>query len=428
VYTQHLLLEAADRGERVPGDLLANGNNYLRTLAARDGNNLTEERQSAYAIYLLTRQGQRMTSQIVAARKRLEERHRDVWKQDLAAAWLAASLDLMKQDRDAESLIDPIAFGAGSADDLYHDPMTRDAQLLYVMARHFPELLGRRSNDALTRLAERVNEGIYHSLSAGTTLLALDAYTSAVQRTAASLGIAEILKDKRVRALTLPKETFPEVAFSDQADGLRFRNNSSLNAYYMFEQTGFDRAPPQQAIKQGLEILREYTDAQGKLLAQVQLGQQVDVHLKFRSLKRDFVPSVALVDLLPGGFELVMPQVPASAEFAEGSPASEDEESELDDYDVHRPEGDDSDHYDSAGTGWSCSFCTARNASLDYADAREDRVVFYAGANRNLGEVVYRIKATNVGSYVVPPAYGEAMYDRATIGRSTAGRVDVVRP
>src|SRR5690606_23805373 len=58
LYAQQLLLEAAERGQAIPADLTENGNSFLRSLAARDGDNLTQERQSAYAIYLLTRQGQ----------------------------------------------------------------------------------------------------------------------------------------------------------------------------------------------------------------------------------------------------------------------------------------------------------------------------------------------------------------------------------
>src|SRR5690606_8660594 len=54
LYAQHLLIEAGERGQAVPGDLVTNGNNYLRSVARRDGNNLTDERQSAYAMYLLT--------------------------------------------------------------------------------------------------------------------------------------------------------------------------------------------------------------------------------------------------------------------------------------------------------------------------------------------------------------------------------------
>lgn len=411
LYAQHLLLEAAERGEAIPADLTENGNNFLRSVAERDGNNLTDERQSAYAIYLLTRQGQRMSAEVAAARKRLEERYRGQWEQDLTAAWLAAALDLMRQDRDAERLVSRLRFAIAGGNETYNDPMTRDALLLFVIARHFPERLRSVPSDVLTTLAQRVTDGYYHSLSAGTTLLALDAYASATQGAGRNLSIAEILKDKRVRALTLPQGLFPRAPFTDQASALRFGNNTGLAAYYLIEQSGFDRKPPAESIKQGLEVLREYTDANGKPLTQLTMGQQIDVHLKFRGLESDYIDSIALVDLLPGGFELVVPSIEAQTPFAEaGSEQSEG--------------GDGSAH-----AGWQCQICVgSAKAMLQYADMREDRVVFYANANRDVSEIVYRIKATNVGTYVVPPAYGEAMYDRGVVGRSAAGRITVTRP
>ncbi|HEY8538145.1 MAG TPA: MG2 domain-containing protein, partial [Steroidobacteraceae bacterium] len=138
VYAQHLLLEARERGHPIPGDVLENGNRYLRQLAVRDGNNLTDERQTAYAIYLLTSQGLRTTNEIQRARARLNERYRGVWEQDLTAAWLAAAHKLMRQDQDAATLIGSVRFGVES-DELYNDSMTRDAFLLFITARHFPE-------------------------------------------------------------------------------------------------------------------------------------------------------------------------------------------------------------------------------------------------------------------------------------------------
>jgi uncharacterized protein YfaS (alpha-2-macroglobulin family) len=79
--------------------------------------------------------------------------------------------------------------------------------------------------------------------------------------------------------------------------------------------------------------------------------------------------------------------------------------------------------------GWFCQVCVGQTkASLEYADMREDRVVFYVEANQEMSEIVYRIKATNVGNYTVPPAYGEAMYDRSVMGRSAAGKLAVSRP
>ena len=417
LYAQHFLLEAAERDEPVPGDLIASGNAYLRSIAARDGSNLTDERQTAYAIYLLTRQGTRMSTEIAAARKRLEERYRGQWEQDLTAAWLAAALDLMRQDRDAGQLIGRTKFGLGTTSDTYNDPMTRDALLLFIISKHFPERLRDVPKETLLTLAQRMNDNYYHSLSAGTTLLALDAYSNATQGGQRNLALAEVLKDKRVHTLDFAEATFPKTPFSEQAAALRFTNNSELNAYYTVEQSGFDRKPPTTAIRQGFELLREYTDASGKPLTGIQMGQQVDVHLKFRSIDRDYVSSMALVDLLPGGFELVVPSQEAQTPFLDASTqASESEEGE-------------GEEYDEGSAGWTCQVCVgSKNARMQYADMREDRVVFYVDATKEMSEIVYRIKATNVGNYVVPPAYGEAMYDRGVVGRSPAGKLEVSRP
>lgn len=410
LYAQHLLIEARERGHAVPADLLASGNDYLRQIARRDGDSLTAERQTAYAIYLLTRQGQRMTAELAAVRARLDERYRGQWQQDLTAVWLAGAHEIMRQERDADALIRAVRFDGGATNEIYNDAMTRDAFVLFINAKHFPERLSTIPATVLTTLAQRVTNGEYHSLSAGTTLLALETYAAATAGAQNNLGIAEVLRDRTVRALTLPDGLFPKATFTDQATALRFTNRSDLNAYYMIESSGFDHRAPTEAIRQGLEVLREYIDANGKPVAKLKMGEQVDVRLRFRGLKNGFVPSVALVDLLPGGFELVVPQQPIETPFIEAS------------------ETDESFDTASAYAGWRCQICTRSNASMQYADMREDRVVFYVNATNDTAEIVYRIKATNVGTYTVPPAYGEAMYDRGVIGRSTAAQIEVSRP
>jgi len=415
LYAQHLLLEAGERNQAIPADLLETGNAYLRELASRDGNNLTDERQTAYAIYLLTRQGQRTTAEINAARKRLSERYRGQWEKDLTAAWLAAAHQLMRQERDADTLIRGVPFGAAPSE-LYYDAMTHDALLLFITARHFPQRLSALPPTMLTSLADRVTKGEYHSLSAGTTLLALETYAKATSGAENNLGVGEVLRDRTVRALTLPAGLFPKAAFTEQAQSVRFTNRNDLNAYYLVESSGFDRKPPTAGIKQGLEVIREYVDTNGKPLTQIKIGDQIDVRLKFRGLKGDFIPSIALVDLLPGGFELVVPQQPIADDFIE---AAEEGDGGEEGGDVGR---------DQAFSGWQCQICARSTAQLQYADMREDRVVFYVNATNGVAEIVYRIKATNVGTYVIPPAYGEAMYDRGVIGRSTAGKLEVARP
>jgi alpha-2-macroglobulin len=378
------------------------GNAYLKAIAGRDGNNLPEERDSAYAIYLLTRQGQVMSAEAAALRKRLSERYKNEWRQDIAAAWLAASFKLMHQDQDANNTIAALRFGDDADPETfgYNDGMTRDAFLLYVLSRHFPERLPRLPATVLETIATRISGERYHSLSAGTTLLGLDAFVQATHAdTAPQLSIAEVLKDKTARPLDLPKVLMPQVPFSADARAVRFTSGNDLNAFYLVDQSGFDRNPPKEALTRGFEIIREYTDEAGHPLGKVQIGAQITVHLKFRALENRAVQEVALVDLLPGGFDLVVPP----------------QDSNLDGR--------------TAFAGWSCQFCVGPPLqSLSFADPREDRVVFYGTITPEIQEVQYRIKATNVGSYMTPPAYGEAMYDRNIVARSVADRVEVVRP
>jgi len=420
IYVQHVLLEALDHGQSVPRDLINSGNAYLRNIAQRDGNNLDDERNSAYAIYLLTRQGNVMANEAGALQKRLQERYADQWQADIAAAWLAASYKMMKQDSLADKAIAKVKLGGTHPVSHWHDGMTSDAELLYVLSQHFPDRLRKLPEDFLDLLVKRVQNGEYNSLSAATTILALDSYAKTAGTMAAGkLGISEILRDgKTVRDLTLPAGVLPKIAFSPDAATLRYSNGSELRSFWLMSQSGFDRKPPTAAIKNGFEIIREYTDADGKVLSSVKLGQEVDVHIKFRAINRDAINDAVLVDLLPGGFEMVMPrEAPAPQQHLE---ASAD--------DANAGEGE-----DGADTAQEnaclCSFLAYRPPGFpDNAEVREDRVIVYGRVTSDVQEFRYRIKATNLGSYTVPPAYGESMYERQVQARSVAGRITVVAP
>jgi uncharacterized protein YfaS (alpha-2-macroglobulin family) len=44
-----------------------------------------------------------------------------------------------------------------------------------------------------------------------------------------------------------------------------------------------------------------------------------------------------------------------------------------------------------------------------------------------VAEYRYRIRATNVGTFIVPPAYGESLYERDVQARSLPGKIVVER-
>jgi len=416
VYALHVLLEASERGEAVPADLLAAGKPFLFRLARRDGDTLADERTSAYAIYLLARQGVVVSNEAAALQQRLVSRYPKEWPQDLVAAYLASAYQLMKQDGAARQAIAKVGFGATTDVDRWHRPMASDAMLLYLTARHFPDRLEQLPDTMLETLVTRVQHGEYESLSAATTILALDAYATAVSAQGApKLGIEATLADQSTRALSLPEGLFPRTSFPAETRALKFTSDAPLRSFYLVNQSGFDRAPTTQTESQGLEIVREFLTADGKPADKIKVGEEITVHLKFRAIGRSLIEDAVLVDLLPGGFDLVVPGgTPPEQPLLAASPHNAPEDV---DEDAAEPRG------------CLCLWLVTRPRDFpDYADLREDRVILYGRATDQIQEFSYRIKATNAGSYVVPASYGESMYDPSIRARSAAGHLVVDTP
>jgi uncharacterized protein YfaS (alpha-2-macroglobulin family) len=377
VYAMQFLVEARERGRAIPPDMLTSGNNWLKSFAATEGTTLDDERARAFAIYVLTRQGIVTSNFAAALQKRLDTNYAKTYTQDIAAGYLAASYQLMKQQALADSLMDGLQFGAAASPGVYDDSMSRDAVLLFLMARHFPARLTRLKPDALDSLVKAIANGGYNTYSSAQTILALSVYAQAVEkRPPGSFSATERLRNSQSRSLKLPPVLMPRTSFTAEAVKIEFTNTSLFNAYWFVEQSGFDRTLPDKEIKNGLEVLREYVDASGKPLTAVKIGDEVQVRLKFRAIGRPEIENVALVDLLPGGFDII---------------------------DNSKP------------TGWR----------PDAFDIRDDRVIAYGRVRNEFQEFVYRIKATNTGTFTVPPAYGESMYEPNVRGRSLGMKIKV---
>ena len=403
VYALHMLIEARERGYTVPPDLMSKGNSFLQQLAASPAIDLHDVRTRAYAAYLLTRQGTVTSTYLAALRETLDKKYPTAWQKDSIAVFLAASYKLMKDEKQAAKLMDePLAQlekrGEAYRYEHYYDPTIRDAQTLYIASKHFPDRAKKLNVATLGAMVKTIQDGRFNTHSAAYVILALDAYATQFEgKIAGKLSIAEISKDGKSTALTLPANLIPRVPFSANAAKLKFGNDTNLTTYFAVAESGFDKAPPMTELKSGMEIIREYVDAEGKPVTSVKVGQELTVRLKFRTIGRDLVPNVALVDLLPGGFEPVLN--PADAQSV--APAKK---------------GAFVDRLGNVG-GWS----------VEYADVREERVVLYGTVNANVSEYRYRIRATNVGTFVVPPAYGESMYERDVQARSLPGKIVVER-
>jgi alpha-2-macroglobulin len=404
VYAIHMLIEARERGMNVPVDLMTKSNGYLQQLAASPARDIHDVRTRAYAAYLLTRQGTVTTTYLAALRETLDKKYttpKNLWADDSIAVFLAASYRLMKDERQAAQLIEaPLAqltkVGEPYRYERYYDPTIRDAQTLYIVSKHFPDRAKRLNFETMVGMMKTIQEGRFNTHSAAFTILALDAYASQVDsKVAGKMSVLELGKDGKSLPIALPQNLLPRVPFSANTARLKLGNDSNIPTYYAIAESGFDKTPPMTELKSGMEVIREYVDAEGKPMTTVKVGQEVTVRLKFRSVDRGSIYNVALVDLLPGGFEPVL--------------------NPMDSPDVQpAKKGGFVNRLGNVG-GWN----------VEYADVREERVVLYGTVTKDIAEYRYRIRATNVGTFIVPPAYGESLYERDVQARSKPGKIVV---
>ena len=106
----------------------------------------------------------------------------------------------------------------------------------------------------------------------------------------------------------------------------------------------------------------------GKPITSAKVGDNVMVKIRFRTIdpKRKTVDNIAIVDLLPAGLEA------------------------------------DRESIRSGNTGYE----------PDYVDIREDRLVLFGSAVDDLQTFTYHARAVNTGTFIVPPLFAEAMYDK----------------
>ena len=102
----------------------------------------------------------------------------------------------------------------------------------------------------------------------------------------------------------------------------------------------------------------------------------------------------------------------------------------CDDFYILCPDNDVTREMDNARMTWAMQDLTQNRPPLsrwhpDYADVREDRVVLYGMAENSAHLFVYKIKATNAGTYAIPPTFAEGMYDRGVQARALGGKVVV---
>lgn len=361
IYAMHFLTEAKAAGYQVPLEIFRSGLNYLKDFVQEDTTNLEKARLQAYAIYLLTRNEIVTTNYLTHLQLYLDKDPKQLWHNDLTSAYIAAAYQLLKNNQEAERLIQFYHLHSKPIETTdFYDEKIADAQYLFLIAKHFPNQFVKLGNDEVMSIVDDLNSENINTIFSSYTSLALSAYGQlSTPASAANFSMTEVLADAKKQLLSAYNQ-FIQAKVNLGTIQLQLDNPNKQLYFYQLTQSGFDKKLSGTPIKNNLEIYREFRDLKGNVLTQAKLGEEIEVHIQIRAMNRAN-SNVAVTDLLPGGFEVVKDSI--------------------------------------------------KNESLDYFDVREDRVVFFLNVTTEPIEINYRIKATNLGKYIVPPIYAAAMYD-----------------
>lgn len=394
IYVMHFLLAAREQGLAVPDYLYQQGLEYLQALARQSGANLYQARLRANAIYLLTRSGIVTTNYLVELHERLEKQHKHAWQGDITAIYMAASYQLLQKPGLANGLLSGYRLGKVSklqadylariaaplppfANPAFQSQLSLDAQYVYLLASHFADNARALEGEQILRLLQPVFNGQYNTIATAYTVLALSAYGKLQTDAAATAPLFYQLAGKGERTALTPADNLsaiPRAVFTAAAEKILIESQQPL--FYALSEAGFAKTAPTKAVAQQLEVVRDYLDSDGKIVTSARQGDELTIRLRLRSLTDNWHSNIALVDLLPAGFNVVRSSVP-------------------------RQSG-----------RWRA----------DYVDIREDRIVYYAAFGPQMTELKYQVKVTAAGDFSVPVAAAHSMYDLSVYASTAAGR------
>jgi len=391
VYVAHFLVEAAEGNQAVPADMLGSAKERLKAIAQAKVNALYEADIQAHAIYLLTRQGEVTTKYLLNLRDTLDKQWRDKWGNQLCAPYMAATYSLLKQHPAGAKLMNAWWQSTDKKPRLerwyeyyYTSPTVNQAQGFALLCRHFPEQAKNFGYEELKMITEPINANRFNTLSAAYSVLALKAYSKLAAKADVKLSISA-LPVKGDPQLILPQGGGVRATpFVPGLAGLRFeldKGKTDFGAFYQATESGFDRGTPTKQVAEGLEVSRALLDKDGKQVTKRKVGETATMVVSVRNNSTERLSNIALLDLMPGGFELVAGGLKPGLDALPGA---------------------------------------------DYVDVREDRNVIYTQLNKaQMHSFSYPVKPVCAGKFVIPPVFAECMYDRAVHGRNGGGSVVV---
>ena len=376
IYAVEFLTTAREAGIAVPDDLVQKSLRHIREQVNSSITSLDDARIKAYGIYMLTRNGIVTTNEILHLLKYLEKHSKigfGKWQNDLIALYLAVSYDLLQQKTLAAKTLDTYTSSLKAEEmtyqsiawrNVWYNPFIKYARTLSLISRHFPQAMSKLDRDIVFKLTAFVREQRYNTLTASIAIQALRDYMTVADNLLAQAKWS-VLLDDQVLTLPQPDANVLHTEIPIAAMQMKISAAPQQPLFYTLTQSGYLKNPPQQPVTEGMEITRRFETVDGAPIKEgVKIGDVIAAVLTIRAYGDNRLDNIAIVDLLPAGFEL-------------------------------EPE------------------TVGRKSSLStiFIDKREDRIIAFVKVPTYARELRYRLRAVSKGSFRVPPPFAESMYD-----------------
>ena len=366
-YTMNFLTLARRAGFNVPQSMFARGTDFLRTYAGMRTTSLADAHAKAFTIYTLSLNDYVTTSYIDLLEEYLDENVQD-WDETIIGAYIAASYKMLKQTDKAFNLISKYKSGDKIYDGQFASAAAADAIYTFIARNYFdtvPEI-------ATRNIQNYINRGEYDSFTAAAIVLG----TANIPGAATLDGDAISVFDGDKKLDQISDAGTITVNIPRGIDKLRIKCETCKSkniAFYTIVTQGFPRAA--QSDSNGLEISREYYNANGESVSSGEIGDILDVKITVRTRGgTQEINNAVITDLLPGGF------IPISDSVS---------------------------------------------GNMVHNEIREDRVLIYAPLLREPETFTYRVQLSVAGEFTVPSVAVMDMYNSELRATTDAGKFTV---
>jgi uncharacterized protein YfaS (alpha-2-macroglobulin family) len=383
VYASQFLIEARKAGfnisDRVYDRMIAN----LTRIAKSNERDEYRLQTKTYAVYDLSLAGKPQTSVMAYLKNYAIDRLTSYSRAQLAAAYFYAG------DRNTAVNLLPESFaiytGSRETGGNFNSPVRADAIILGVLADvdptnpAVPKLAARLAGEAETGYWGTTQENAFALLAMGKILARQKNGTYSGELMAGNIKLASFTNAKtlRVHDQRLGKGQITAKITGDGA------------CYYYLQSSGVSDKSSVAEYDRGVEVRRQFYNRYGSRvdLSQVKQGDLLIAAITISS-NEDRLDNLAVVDLLPAGFEIENPRMGKDASFS-----------------------------------W-----TEDAVTPDYMDIRDDRIILFMSLHESKEYYFYyAVRAVTCGQFILPSIKAECMYEPEISSFSSSGQLGVLQ-